>query len=80
MREASFFMNRKLELNSLIAEQPTQKDPLMNYKAEHLIYAGVFLLVIGLIIIVGVLSRKLEYALLFATSLSLVLILFFLTA
>lgn len=69
--------NQIHRLNLLISEQPTQKDPLINYNEEHLIYGGVFLLVISLIIGLGLLSRKLEYALLCAITLTLILILFF---
>jgi hypothetical protein len=43
-------------------------------------YIGIVAFAVGAIAIVGFLSRRIEYALLFALTLSVVLIVFFLTA
>jgi|GEM_PF-6601023 len=50
------------------------RDPLIDYGAEHLIDFGVVLLVFTIIIIVGILSKHAQAALLFALGLSTFLI------
>ena len=50
-----------------------QKDPLIDYDAEHLIYFGIFLVIVAIAIIIGMLSRKLEHALIFSLVLTIIL-------
>ncbi len=57
----------------------TRTDPLIARNLQKEQYAGIFALMIALIAIVGFFSRRFEYALLFATTLSIILIVFFLT-
>ena len=57
--------------------EPPQPDPLVDYDgAEHLIYFGVFLIVVTLAIIIGMISSKLEQAIAFSFILSIVFIIF----
>lgn len=56
-----------------------QKDPLIAGGLENFIYVGAFLLIIGVVTLIGFLSNRLEYALIFALTLSFVLIAFLLT-
>lgn len=56
----------------------TNSDPLIAKGGEKIVYMGCFLLVIGLVAIVGVVSRRIEYAILLALVLSVILIAFFL--
>lgn len=53
-----------------------ERDPLIDYGAEHVIYIGIFLIFIALAIVIGMISDKLEHALLFSLTLSVVLIAF----
>jgi len=57
----------------------TQEDPLINRDLQHAQYIGIFAIAVGLTAMVGFFSRRFEHALLFATALSVVLIVFFLT-
>lgn len=57
----------------------TQKDPLVDQGLQNWQYIGIVTLAVGAIAIVGFFSRRIEYALLFALVLSVVLIVFFLT-
>lgn len=57
----------------------TQKDPLIDRGLQDWQYIGIVAFAIGAIAIVGFFSRRIEYALLFALALSVVLIVFFLT-
>lgn len=58
---------------------PAQPDPLIDHRGDWLIYIGLALLVALLGWVVRLLSGPVEYALLFALSLSFVLILLMLT-
>ncbi|MBE9007142.1 hypothetical protein IQ259_19240 [Fortiea sp. LEGE XX443] len=58
---------------------PTTRDPLIPKVWQREQYIGIFILFISLIAAVGLFSRRFEYALLFALSLSVVLIIFFLS-
>lgn len=58
---------------------PTTRDPLIAKVWQREQYIGIFILFITLIAAVGFFSRRFEYALLFALSLSVVLIIFFLS-
>ena len=57
-----------------IESQP--KDPLIDYGAEHLIYFGAFLIIVAIAIILGMISSKLEYAIVFSLVLSVILMAF----
>ncbi|WP_052055217.1 hypothetical protein [Myxosarcina sp. GI1] len=52
----------------------SQRDPLIDYSAEHLIDFGVVLLAVTVILIIGMLSKQMEIAILFALALSTCLI------
>ena len=54
-------------------DQP-QQDSLISYGAEHLIDFGVVLIAVTIIIIIGMLSKQTEKAILFALALSAFLI------
>jgi hypothetical protein len=49
--------------------------PLINHRGEDVIYIGVGMLAIIIILIVGLLNRRLEYAIIFSILLAAVLIL-----
>lgn len=51
-----------------------QEDPLIAQGEEPIVYLGVFLLAISLTIVVGLLSRRLDYAIIFSLLLSVVII------
>lgn len=55
-------------------QEPSPRDPLINYGAEHLIDIGVVLIAFMIVIIIGMLSKQVEKALLFALGLSAFLI------
>lgn len=55
-----------------------QQDPLIAKNLQKEQYIGIFSLAIVLIAAVGIISRRVEYAILFAIALSFVLIAFFL--
>lgn len=58
----------------------TQKDPLIDRGLQVGQYIGIVALAVGAIVVVKVFSPRVEHAILFALSLSVVLIIFFLTA
>ena len=77
----SYFKNQQsLTQQQLIIaqiEQPQvqpQQDSLIDYGAEHLIDFGIVLIVFAIVIIIGMLSKQVEKALLFALALSAFLI------
>jgi hypothetical protein len=53
---------------------PTLNNNLVNSGTQDIVYIGVFLLAISLVIVIGVLNKKIEYALIFASILSVILI------
>jgi hypothetical protein len=60
-----------------IAQSPTvppNNTPLVNSGAQNIVYLGFFGLAIALVIVIGILSKKIEYALIFAAILSAILI------
>ena len=61
---------------SLQVPNPNLSAPggLVNPQAQDTVYIGLFLLLITAVIVIGLLSKKLEYALVFAFILSLALI------
>ncbi len=76
----SLNFNSQEELTQKIVaqiEQPpgrSQRDPLINYGAEHLIDFGVVLLAVTIVLIIGMISKQIEAAIIFALALSAFLI------
>lgn len=73
-----------LKQTSIIVQQvptpnTTPKDPLISKGWQREQYIGISILFISLIAAIGFLSRRFEYALIFAFALSVALIIFFLT-
>ncbi|GAB4544639.1 MAG: hypothetical protein Tsb0014_38650 [Pleurocapsa sp.] len=54
--------------------EPSPRDSLIDYGAEHLIDIGVVLIAFMVVIIIGMISKQLETAILFALGLSAFLI------
>ncbi|MBW4592925.1 MAG: hypothetical protein KME46_08370 [Brasilonema angustatum HA4187-MV1] len=72
----------KNQYEGRIQETPppgTQNDPLIAKGLQKGQYLGIFGFVIALIAVIGYFSRRVEYAILFAVTLSVILIVFFLT-
>ena len=61
----------------LTSAAPTQNDPLINRGEEKVVYIGILLMAIALVFIVWKLSPRVEHTILFALTLSIVLIAFF---
>jgi len=66
-------------IRGTLSQTTPQQDPLIAKDLQKGQYIGIFTVAIALILAVGFFSRKVEYALFFATALSIVLIVFFLT-
>jgi len=62
-----------------LAVEATEKDPLIARRLEVWQYAGIIVLAVALVMLVRVLSPRVEHALLFAAFLSVALIVFFFT-
>jgi hypothetical protein len=56
------------------APTPTLNNNLINSGTQDIVYIGVFILAITLVIVIGVINKKIEYALVFASILSVILI------
>ncbi|KAB8332170.1 hypothetical protein SD80_022015 [Scytonema tolypothrichoides VB-61278] len=72
----------KNQYGDTIQETPppgTQNDPLIAKGLQRVQYIGILGLAIALIAVIGFFSRRVEYAILFAITLSVILIVFFLT-
>jgi hypothetical protein len=72
----------KNKYGDTIQETPppsTQNDPLIAKGLQKEQYIGILGLAIALIAVIGFFSRRVEYAILFAITLSVILIVFFLT-
>ena len=63
-----------LELLQTPSPTPTLNNTLVNSGTQDIVYIGTFLLAVTLIIIIGLLNKKIEYALIFASILSVILI------
>lgn len=63
---------RVLQENPVV-DQP-EKDPLIAQGEENIVYLGVLLLAIGIATVVGFLTHRLEYAIIFSFILSVVII------
>lgn len=79
MTTATSFNPTQIKQKVIIAQvdrppEPSQSDPLIAYGAEHLIDFGVVLLAVTIVLVIGIISKQLEYALLFALALSAFLI------
>lgn len=66
-----------ISLNLLM--EAAGRDPLISRRLEVWQYAGIAALAVALVFVVRVLSPKAEHTLLFAASLSIILIIFFLS-
>ncbi|MBD2691310.1 hypothetical protein [Anabaena catenula] len=68
--------------NIQVQETPAQgsppQDSLIDRGLQKEQYVGISILLLGLIAVVGFLNRRFEYALIFALTLSIILIVFFL--
>ncbi|TRU47860.1 MAG: hypothetical protein EWV91_10230 [Microcystis aeruginosa Ma_QC_Ca_00000000_S207] len=75
------FITSTISLSSTILQTPTPtptlNNNLVNSGTQYLVYIGVFLLAISLVIVIGIFSKKIEYALIFAATLTVILIAFF---
>jgi dipeptide/tripeptide permease len=75
------FITSTISLSSTILQTPTPtptlNNNLVNSGSQNLVYIGVFLLAISLVIVIGIFSKKIEYALIFAATLTVILIAFF---
>ncbi len=72
MLPSRFFL---LLAQSPIPPSPAPTDtPLINPGARHIVYIGLFVLAIAITAVVGIISRRVEYALIFAAILSAILI------
>jgi hypothetical protein len=80
------FFSEKIQYQTLFqqpliiaqVEQPQERSlqtSLINYGAEHLIDFGVILIAVTIILIIGMLSKQMQKAILFALGLSVCLIL-----
>ena len=75
------FITSTISLSSTILQTPTPtptlNNHLVNSGSQNLVYIGVFLLAITLIIVIGIINQKIEYALIFAATLTAILVAFF---
>ncbi len=75
------FITSTISLSSTILQTPTPtttlNNNLVNSGTQDLVYIGVFLLAITLVIVIGIINQKIEYALIFAATLTAILIAFF---
>ncbi|MCZ8118080.1 MAG: hypothetical protein O9295_08460 [Microcystis sp. LE18-22.4A] len=75
------FITSTISLSSTILQTPTPtttlNNNLVNSGTQDLVYIGVFLLAITLVIVIGIINQKIEYALIFAATLTVILIAFF---
>lgn len=70
---------RPKTIQEVPANGVVSKDSLIAKGWQREQYVGIAILFVGLIAVVGVFSRRFEYALVFAIVLSIILIVFFLT-
>lgn len=66
-----------ITIRFLMSPIQAQTDPLISQGGENLVYVGVVLVAIGLVVAVGILSPRIEHAVIFAILLSITLIAFF---
>ncbi|CCI16042.1 conserved hypothetical protein [Microcystis aeruginosa PCC 9806] len=74
------FITSTISLSSTILQTPTPtttlNNNLVNSGSQNLVYIGVFLLAITLVMVIGIINQKIEYALIFAATLTIILIAF----
>lgn len=74
------FITSTISLSSTILQTPTPtttlNNNLVNSGTQDLVYIGVFLLAITLVMVIGIINQKIEYALIFAATLTIILIAF----
>lgn len=70
---------RPKTIQEVPANKAVSKDSLIAKGWQREQYVGIAILFVGLIAVVGFFSRRFEYALVFAITLSIILIVFFLT-
>ena len=74
------FITSTISLSSTILQTPTPTPPLnnnlVNSGPQDIVYIGVFLLAITLVMVIGIINQKIEYALIFAATLTIILIAF----
>ncbi|AKV69645.1 MULTISPECIES: hypothetical protein [Microcystis] len=74
------FITSTISLSSTILQTPTPtttlNNNLVNSGSQDLVYIGVFLLAITLVMVIGIINKKIEYALIFAATLTVILIAF----
>lgn len=74
------FITSTISLSSTILQTPTPtptlNNNLVNSGSQNLVYIGVFLLAITLVVVIGIINQKIEYALIFAATLTIILIAF----
>ncbi|MCA2692108.1 MULTISPECIES: hypothetical protein [unclassified Microcystis] len=75
------FITSTISLSSTIIQTPTPpptlNNNLVNSGTQDLVYIGVFLLAITLVVVIGIINQKIEYALIFAATLTVILVAFF---
>ncbi|GEA26245.1 hypothetical protein MiAbW_00794 [Microcystis aeruginosa NIES-4325] len=75
------FITPTISLSSTIIQTPsptpTLNNNLVNSGTQYLVYIGVFLLAITLVIVIGIINQKIEYAIIFAATLTVILVAFF---
>ncbi len=81
LREVKLNNNQylRIELNKIETTPSQPHDSLIARVWQKEQYIGIAILLVGLIAIIGFFSRRFEYALIFALTLSVILIVFFLT-
>jgi hypothetical protein len=74
------FITSTISLSSTIIQTPTPtptlNNNLVNSGSQDIVYIGVFLLAITLVTVIGIINQKIEYALIFAATLTVILIAF----
>ncbi len=75
------FITSTISLSSTILQTPTPtttlNNNLVNSGTQDLVYIGVFILAITLVMAIGIINQKIEYALIFAATLTAILVAFF---
>ncbi|KAB0243316.1 hypothetical protein EZJ55_13750 [Microcystis aeruginosa EAWAG127a] len=73
------FITSTISLSSTILQTPTPtlNNNLVNSGSQYLVYIAVFVLAITLVMVIGIINQKIEYALIFAATLTVILVAFF---
>ncbi|MBK1987866.1 hypothetical protein A0J48_009995 [Sphaerospermopsis aphanizomenoides BCCUSP55] len=78
-RELNSYQYLPIKPNNIKEENPQTYDSLIAKSWQKEQYIGIAILLVSLIAIIGFFSRRFEYALIFALTLSIILIVFFIT-